>query len=205
IDDVMARLVEIGAAHVPITDPASTFGCVKWKKAAQKAGLKPVFGVELAVTPTIHENKPSMDYWPFNAKDSIEPINDLIALATSQFRYQPLLTREQASSRSDVWAIMGHRTDFSAIPASDHLFVALGPSLPKGQLKRALAAGHRLIAASDNRYPAEGGQGFYETVCGRNASIQSYPQWILSDEEWLTQMEILGVDKEQAAKALINR
>src|SRR5690606_37778530 len=49
------------------------------------------------------------------------------------------------------------------------------------------------------------GQGFYETVCGRNASIQSYPQWILSDEEWLTQMEILGVDKEQAAKALINR
>src|SRR5690606_14569262 len=189
----------------PITDTASTFGWVKWKKAAQKADLKPVFGVELAVTPSINEKKPSVDYWTFIAQDSIEPINDLIALATSQFRYQPLLTREQASSRSDVWAIMGHRTDFSAIPASDHLFVALGPSLPRGQVKRALAAGHRLIAASDNRYPAEGGQGFYETVCGRNASIQSYPQWILSDEEWLAQMEILGVDKDQAALALNNR
>jgi len=205
IEDVIARLVEIGATHAPITDTASTFGWVKWKKAAQKANLKPVFGVELAVTPSIHEKKPSVDYWTFIAQDSIEPINDLVALATSQFRYQPLLTREQAWSRSDVWAIMGHRTDFSAIPSSDHLFVALGPSLPRGQLKRALAAGHRLIAASDNRYPAEGGQGFYETVCGRNASVQSYPQWILSDEEWLAQMEILGVDKEQATKAMINR
>lgn len=195
IDAVMSRLTEIGATHAPITDTASAFGWVKWKKAAEKAGLKPVFGVELAVTPSINEKKPAVDYWTFIAKDSLVPLHELIALATEQFRYQPLLTREQAWARSDVFTVMGHRTDFSAVPPGDHLFVALSPSLAKGQVKRALEAGHRLVAASDNRYPRIGGQGLYETIAGRNASTQSFPQWIMSDEEWARdiQQKMLGV------------
>jgi DNA polymerase III alpha subunit len=184
IDDVISRLKEIGSTHAPITDTASTFGYVKWKKAAEKAGLKPVFGVELAVTVSINDKKPSVDYWTFIAMDSLIPINELVALATSQFRYQPLLTRDQALARDDVFIIMGHRASFSEIPAKGNLFFALSPSITKGQIDRALAAGHTPVAASDNRYPREGEQGFYETVCGRNASTQSYPQWILSDEEW---------------------
>lgn len=184
IDDVISRLKETGSQFAPITDTASTFGYVKWKKAALKAGMRPVFGVELAVTPSLNEKKPAVDYWTFIAKDSLLPIHELISLATSQFRYQPLLTREQAWSRDDVHVVMGHRTDFTSAPSSGHLFVGLGPSLTKGQLKRGVESGHGLIAVSDNRYPCQGQQGFYETVAGRNASVQSYPQWILSPEEW---------------------
>jgi DNA polymerase III alpha subunit len=144
-----------------------------------------VFGVELAITNSINEKKPAIDYWTFIAKDSLVPLNELIALATTQFRYQPLLTREQALARNDVFAIMGYRADFAAIKAREDLFFGLGPSLTKGQLKRAVDAGHAPIAVSDNRYPEEGQQGFYETVCGRNASTQSFPQWIMSDGEWI--------------------
>lgn len=190
IDDVMDRLVELGFKDAPITDTASTFGWVKWKKLAKKKGLRPVFGVELAVTPSINDKKPSVDFWSFIARDSLVPIHDLIATATNQFRYQPLLTKEQATSRSDVFAIMGYRADFASIAPSDTLFAGLSPSMAKGQMNRALEAGHRLVAVSDNRYVKEGQQGFYETIAGRNAFTQSYPQWILSDKEWLDDMKV---------------
>lgn len=185
LPSVIERIKEIGLTHAPITDTSSTFGYAKWRKIAKAAGLRPVFGVELAVTNSIHEKKPSIDYWTFIAKDSLVPINELVALATKQFRYQPLLTREQALERTDVFTIMGYRADFPAIKARDDLFFGLGPSMTKGQVKRAIEAGHMPIAVSDNRYTMEGQQGFYETVCGRNASTQSYPQWIMSDGEWI--------------------
>lgn len=188
IDDVISRLKEIGATHAPITDTASTFGWVKWAKATKKLDLRPVFGVEMAVTNSINEKKPSVDYWTFIARDSLVPLHELIKLATEQFRYQPLLTREQAWGRDDVSVIMGHRADFTTIPTGKHLAVGLSPSITKGQVKRALDAGHQLVAASDNRYPRQGQQGLYETIAGRNASTQSYPQWIMSDDEWRQHM-----------------
>ncbi len=185
IDEVITRLKEIGSTYAPITDTASTFGYVKWNKAAKKAGLKTVYGVELAVTNSINEKKPSVDYWTFIAKDSLVPINEIIGKATSQFRYQPLLTLEQALERTDVFTIVGHRADFTKIPAREGLFFGLGPALSKGQLKRAIEGGLAPITVSDNRYPSEGGQGLYETICGRGASTQSYPQWIMGDQEWM--------------------
>lgn len=203
IDDVMKRLVALEFTAAPITDTASTFGWVKWSKLAQKSGLRPVFGVELAVSPSINEKKPSVDYWTFIAQGSLKPLHELISLATEQFRYQPLLSRQQAWSRDDVSVVMGHRTDFTSVVARDHLYVALAPSLTKGQVKRALEAGHRLVAASDNRYVQEGDQGFYETLCGRNASVQSYPQWIMGDDEW--HRSVPAMDGDVAATALLNR
>lgn len=206
LPDVLARLQAIGMERAPITDTASTFGWVKWNAAAEKAGMKPVFGVELAVTPSINEKRPSVDYWTFIAKDSLVPIHELVALATRQFRYQPLLTREQASSRSDVFAIMGHRTDFNAVPSSAHLYVGVGPALSRGQLNRALKAGHTPIAVCDNRYVNEGDQGFYETVCGRNASTQSYPQWIMDDESWRKMCDQLEpIEGNMVGRALAHR
>lgn len=204
LDEVASRLKEIGATYAPITDTASTFGWVKWTKVCKKLDLKPVYGVELAVTPSINEKKPSVDYWTFIARDSLKPLHELIEIATRQFRYQPLLTREQAWGRDDVSIIVGHRTNPAEIPASDRLWVALGPSSVRGPIHRAIEAGHQLIAASDNRYPSVGGQGFYETIVGRNASIQSYPQWIMSDEGWFREVADL-VTPDVAKQALVNR
>lgn len=201
LGSVLAKIRASGATHAPITDTASTFGWVKWKKLCTEAGLKPVFGVELAVTNSINEKKPSVDLWTFIAKDSLVPLHELISLATSQFRYQPLLTVEQATARGDVSVLMGHRSNFSEIPPSDHLFVAAGPSIAKGQLNRAIAAGHRLVACSDNRYVNAEDQGLYETIAGRNASTQSYPQHILTDTEWSSWM----AEGDWQSDALANR
>ena len=186
IDSVLARIKEVGLTHAPITDTASTFGWVKWKKATSKAGLRPVFGVELAVTRQLGEKKPVVDHWTFIAQKDLKPLHELISLATNQFYYQPMLTLEQATERKDVSIIIGHRTDPSSVKPRKNLFIGLGPSLTRGQITRAKAAKHQFVAVSDNRYVRAGQQGFYETVCGRFASVQSYPQWIMSDDEWRT-------------------
>lgn len=205
LDDVMDRLKEIGAPYAPITDRASTFGFHRWKKLADKAGLKPVFGVELAVTPSINAKKPAADYWTFTAKDSLAPINRLVELATTQFRYQPLLTLEQALEAEGVNKMTGHRPqlDWQSGPTGG-VMVMLGPSSPRGVIRQALAHGWPLCASSDNRYVHADNRGFYEVLVGRNAETQSYAQHILSPDEWRESVAHLGLSDFELDKAIVN-
>jgi DNA polymerase III alpha subunit len=205
IEDVLSRLQEVGSSYAPITDRASTFGFYRWKKAAEKVGLKPVFGVELAVTPSANAPKPVVDFWTFTAKDDLGPINRLVELATTQFRYQPLLTLEQALAAEGVNKMAGHRPqlDWESGPTGG-VGIMLGPSSPRGVIKQALAHGWPLIASSDNRYPREGDRGFYEVLVGRNAESQSYAQHILSPDEWRASIAHHGLSNFETDKALVN-
>lgn len=207
VDDVVARLKELEFKYAPITDRASAFGWTKWDKACRKAGLIPIFGVELAVTPSINAKKPSVDYWTFLATDALFPLNTLIELATSQFRYEPLLTYEQALSFGGI-KIIGSRSNLELIPKKlpKSLFVALSPSVSKGYANLVRERKLAWLPASDNRYVKDGDQGFYEVTCGRGASVQSYPQHILSPKEWEEAVRDVCSDKERkeaVAKALL--
>jgi len=83
-----------------ITDTASCFAHTKWTKLCKKAGSRPVFGIELAVSDSISAKKPGYDYWTFLAKDDLRSIHELLLLATQQFRYVPLLDYSQANMPS---------------------------------------------------------------------------------------------------------
>ena len=205
LEDVMDRLKEINANYAPITDRASTFGFYRWKKLAEKAGIKPVFGVELAVTTSINAKKPSVDYWTFTAKDSLAPINRLVELATTQFRYQPLLTLEQALEAEGVNKMTGHRPqlDWESGPTGG-VMVMLGPSSPRGVIRQAVAHGWPLCASSDNRYVHADNRGFYEVLVGRNAETQSYAQHILSPVEWRESVSHLGLSDFEVDTAMVN-
>jgi DNA polymerase III alpha subunit len=192
IDDVLDRLKEIGSETAPISDFSSTFAFNRWRKGSKKRGLRPIFGVELAVGEVIHEKKPIRDVWTFFAIDDIEKLNKLVTLATSQFHYTPCLTYEQAMAAEGVIKIAGSWSRLDLMQPAPDLFVSLSPSSSKGYLRRAKEAGFAFLACSDNRYvrkvdeehPERSDKALYEIVCGRNASTQSYPQWILSEEEW---------------------
>lgn len=187
IDDVLDRLQELGCTIAPITDRASTFGFHRWKKACDERGMVPVFGVELAVTDSIHAKKPSADYWTFLAIGSLKPINELVALATTQFRYQPLLTMDQAMAKAGVYKMTGHCPPIRIwdLEPQDDIAIGLMPSSAVGVVKRAVKNGWNLVASSDNRYPREHQKGFYEVLTGRHAQSQSYAQHLLSEGEWL--------------------
>lgn len=184
LDDVISRLKEIGATEAPITDRASTFGFQRWTKAARKAGLRPIYGVELAVTQSPNEKKPTYDYVTFVAKTEVAPLNRLVDQATSQFRYRPLLTDVQAHETEGVYRILGHRAQIGSLEPVEGTFLALGPSTSMGLAKLAIARGIPLIASSDNRYARAEDRGFYEVLTGRNAETQTYPQHILDEAEW---------------------
>lgn len=184
LEEALKGIQRMGLPFAPITDRASTFGFVRWSKLCKKNDLKPVFGVELAVTNDAQSKKPAFDHWTFVGKDSLVPVHEALELATAQFRYEPLLTYEQACA-VDAIKLVGHRSNLEAIdPNTPDLFVALSPSLSNGQFVRAQRLGFKFMAACDNRYPTEADLAFYEVVCGRMASTQSYPQWILTREEW---------------------
>jgi hypothetical protein len=191
IEDVMARLVECGYPAAPITDRASTFGFVKWSKLAKANNLKPVFGIELAVTETLREKKQTLDYWTFIAKDSLIPIHDLFELATEQFYYEPVLTYEQACGAKGLYKITGHRSKLSLVTPAEDIFVSLGPSSAKGYINDAIFDGHEMIMCSDNKYTnqTESDQVLYETICGREASTQVYDQFIQTPDQWLKSIQ----------------
>ena len=184
INEVISRLVEIGATYAPISDRASTFGWTKWNKLTKKNGMKPVFGIELAVSKDISAKKPVIDYWNFYAIDDIKFINELLYMASSQFKYEPLLTLEQAINAKGVYKIAGHRSHLEDVPVRSDLFISLSPATSTGYISKGHSLGHRFAATNDNRFCREGDRQLYEVICGRNANVQTYPQWILSEDEW---------------------
>jgi DNA polymerase III alpha subunit len=205
IDDVLDRLVELGATYAPITDTASTFGFAQWDKAARKRGLKPVFGVELAVSTSIHAKKPTADMWTFLAQDDLSAVNRLVDLATTQFRYQPLLTLEQAMAATGVSVVTGSRPQLEwDRPTGKHVLIALSPSTPRAVARRALENHWDFAAACDNRYVREGDQPFYEILTGRNSNTQMFPQWIVNEDEWRASIAHLELPQSCAGRALDN-
>jgi DNA polymerase III alpha subunit len=209
LEDVIERLRTIGQSCAPITD-TTTFGWSRWSQLAPKAGLRPVYGVEIAVDvgenrPWSNKNgvtkaKPALDPWIFLAKNSVVPLHKLLALATDQDR-EPRLTIPQALSVPDLFVIVGHRFDPAQMPETPPgVFVGLSPACSPGFLRRCQERGHVFIATGVNRYPTEQQKPLYEVLAGRNRDVQSYPQHILSDREWRA-----TVPPELADHALGNR
>ena len=204
IDEAMGALVMTGEdKFAPITDRASAYGWVKWKAAAKKAGLAPVFGVELAVSPDPKAQRPVADYWLFypNGKKGLTELNRLITTATDQFRYQPLLSYGQAVDNKLI-KVVGHRSDISLIrPKDNRIYVGLSPAVAPGYARRVVDANLSWIATGDNYYPTRKDQGLYEVIAGRNASSQTYPQHILRMEEWEDSVRHLPLGKGEAKAA----
>lgn len=203
LEDVMSRVQEIGMKVAPISDRASTFGFNRWSKLSKKAGLKPIYGVEIAVTPSLNAKKPVVDHWTFFAEDDIRSINELLHLATNQFRYEPLLTYEQAANVRNCIKIAGSRSLLDHFERRDDLYIGLSPSCSRGFISDASKLGHQFIRTSDNKFVRPDDEGFYEVVVGKGASVQTYPQWILSEEEWLKSVQRIA-SPEIIADALDN-
>lgn len=174
-------------SFAPITDRASTFGFNRWTKLAKKLDRRPVYGVELAVTPSIHEKKPVRTYMTFMARRSLAPIHALVERATQQFRYEPLITYEdlQRINLDEVAILLGRKPlvdNFKPLPG---MYLDVSPATPRPVINWAREQGVSLIASSDNVYPTAEDVQAYEILLGRGASSQTYPQHILSHDEWL--------------------
>lgn len=189
LDEVM-DLVETPFA--PITDRASTFGFAKWTKLCKANGKKPIYGVEIAVSPEPTAKKVTRSHFTFIALDSLTPLHRLLWRATSQFRYEPLLSYHDLQpglfedNMAGLAIIPGRNAILRLLsPKLPNLYVSAGPSTPSAQ--RDWATAHRvpLIASGDNYYPMADDREPYEVICGMGATTQTFPMHILSESELL--------------------
>lgn len=184
LEDVADRLISIGWTHGPMADRCSTFGYNRWTKVCEKKGLKPVYGVEVAVTPSLGEKKPRVDYFTFLCIDNLSDIHNIIFTATKNVGREPSLTYRQALCAPGVIVIAGERLQLSEIPPEASLYLALSPATPRGLYKAAKERNVPFVALSSNAYPTEELRDTYRVTLGKYANTQSYPQHILSDDEW---------------------
>ena len=206
LPDVMTRLSDIGAKVAPISDRCSTFAFTRWTKLALAAGLKPIYGVELACVPEYGTKRPPIDYWTFFAQDSLEPLHSLIWKATNSPEREPSLTYKMALSAKGVFIIAGERLLIDRLPklVNKQFFVGLSPSTPKGLVNRAQKRKMKFLAVSDNVYPAKDDLEFYRVALGRRSGTQTYPRHILSDGEWRSATQFVA-DRQLQDSALKNR
>lgn len=200
LDDVMSRLKECNYPVAPISDRCSTFGFARWTKLCKKENIKPLYGVELAVVIEMGVKKPVIDYWTFFAIDSLKPLHELIASATDNPDREPSLTYDEALSSKGLVKIAGERLQIEHVsvdPIPENFFVALSPATPKGLYRKVKATGLPFVECSDNRYTRVNDKEFYRIVVsrpGRTADVQTYPQHILTTEEWEEQIKWIATE-----------
>jgi DNA polymerase III alpha subunit len=194
VNDVVERVKEIGWDVLPIVDRASTFGFVEATKAAKAAGLRPLYGVEIAVSPEPSAKRPVFDHWKFLARGSIRAIHDVVWRASQTDMRLPY---DVALSMPDVTIVSGERLLIDNVPRKfpANFYFGLSPATPKGLAVRAMKRGLRPLAIGDNLYPRAEDLEFYRVTITdsawytkwedrTSATTQTYPQWIVSDDEW---------------------
>lgn len=186
LPDVMSRLKDIGWKVAPISDRLSTFGYAKWTKLAKTNGMRPIYGVELGVSHNPALKRPPMDYWTFFATENLVSLHELVHHATKEgIGKEPNLLYHEAIEAKGVIKIAGNFLVPEKLPKKipKDFYVALSPSTPIALYREIKKRKIPFIAASDNNFPRQDDLEFYR-VALRRSSTQTYPQWILSDEEW---------------------
>jgi DNA polymerase III alpha subunit len=181
LPEVMSRLKEEEFDCAPIADRMSTYAFVRWTKLAAENDLRPVYGVEIGVTPELGTRRQTLDYWTFMAKDNIRDLNELIYLATSNPGREPCLTYEQALA-APLWKVSGpallvDHLAFTNRPRKD-FFVGLSPATPRGLVLAAKGEKLTFAATSNNFYPREEDRELYRVMI-KGGSTQTYPMHIV--------------------------
>lgn len=169
---------------VGIADINNTFGHVKLEQLSKKHGFKPIYGVRLMVVkdPTLKgRQRYHGPYYIFIAKnlDGLREIYQLVKLAHTKeyFHFWPKIGLDDvASISSDVIVIAENFVDATRID-----FIALSPSTPR--LISDQDWGVPEVAMNNNFYPTPFDKPVYELL-SENGFLHTYPQHILSTDEW---------------------
>lgn len=179
----------IALGGVGICDRNGTWGHVQFAKAAKKAGIKPLFGVELAVVNDASAKEKQAPNWmSFIAKNNkgLKEIYELTTKATENFYYFPRIDYSHIMDMSDdVALISGVMPNLGMLPRRrDNIYIELSPNSNRRLLDFAREKGYKVIACSDNYYPTPDDRSAYEVVASSNKDNRTTPMHILNEWEW---------------------
>lgn len=183
VDRCVARLKALGCVAAGIVDP-NTWGHVTWDAACRKADIRPLFGVQLAVVPTLEtEDRPAM-WFLARTQEGLKELYRFSSLAQKQsHRGAARLTYEDVRRMSGaIIKFAGQVMDGPLLSAIDAM-LDIDPALPQlNKRKVQLASSLNLltIAVSDNAYASVSDKLAFEMV-GNGTKVT--PQHILSEAE----------------------
>jgi DNA polymerase III alpha subunit len=204
LPDVHNRVLEMDWSACPISDRVSTFSFTSWNLLCEQVKMKPIFGVELGVTSLLGVKKPATSFWSFFALEKLRTINELVYQTTNKPGHYPLLDYGEACTAIDMIKIADNKVQLHEVYPHDNFYIALSPSTPIGLFREAKSRCFNFVASSDNVFPYVEDRIPYHTILYKNAETASYPQYILTDEEWRKSLPYVVTD-EDAQQAINNR
>ena len=180
------EVLAVGGAG--ICDRSGTWGHVQFAKAAKKAGVKPIFGVELAVVRNHEEKeKQPINWMSFLAKNNegLKEIYKLTSLATTQMYYVPRISYGQLWDISDnTYILSGAMPLVGELPRVEHLLIELSPIMEESMFNKLARKGYKPVAVSDNFYPKVEDREYYEILASSNKDDRTKPMHLLDEWQW---------------------
>lgn len=202
IKDVFARLLELEFDYMPITDRYSTFGFVEWSELCEENKRKPIFGVELGVSLNPLDKRPNVAHFTFLAMDSLRPLNELVAYATS--KDGAYLSYDDVNSVDNLIILADNRAKLEHCdPARVH--VCLSNSIPIGYYREAKKRGFAFVQSSDNVFVRPENKEEYRVMLGRQAYSATYNQFIETYNEYKSGDIRHFVSEDDIEEAIVNR
>lgn len=181
-EEVMAQ------GGVGICDRSGTWGHVQFAKIAKKKGIKPVFGVELAVVKNHEEKeKQPINWMSFLAKnnDGLKEIYKLTSIATAQMYYVPRIGYSQLWDISEnVYILSGAMPLVGDLPRVEHLLIEVSPLMEQKMFEKLASKGYKPLAVSDNFYPTSEDRETYEILASSNKDDRTTPMHLLDEWQW---------------------
>lgn len=200
LEDVIKR---VETPYAPLTDRGSAYGFNRWRKLCKTSGLKPIFGTEIAVTDSPNAKVMNLSHVTLIATTSLAPLNSVLELAFSKFRYEPVINYADLNNiDKSIKVILGRRIDPALIDSHRDWYYAKGPSTIPFMDRAAEERGWKPIASSDNLYPAPEDRHAFQLLLGRQASTQTWAQHILSDSELRQYADQQAFDNRDALASL---
>lgn len=213
----VGRTSEVLAAQEPnapaaITDRNGTWGHIRWAKECAKTGHRPIFGVELAVVEDVSRGKEKqptnfVTLLAANTK-GLREMYELVTIATEHFYYVPRLDYSiLAGVSSNLFVLLGLFPDYKLLGRKPrkHFFVELNQMSNPVVVSEGLKLGYQPVATQDNLYANAGDLALYQVILGlKSAQMRTPPGHIISEWEWLSQVEEKGFTKKVITQALAN-
>ena len=185
IDDVI-RVA--GGPAAAITD-VGTWGHVAWAKACKKAGIKPIFGVEVAVVADARtrEKQPAASVALLARNtDGLRELYHMVTMANSKacFYYFPRLDYRDINGASpNLYVLAGPGTILERLATSRAFtYLNLNPSNPAWNRRAMKVSAFGKVVTSDNHYPLPEDGPAYEILAQRDKITRTTPMHILDED-----------------------
>lgn len=188
LESVIAMAKQIGMTSLAITDRNGTWGHINFKKLCKSAGIKPIFGVELALVDDAElREKQKTSYVTLLARNNsgLRELYDIVTLSSEKFYYQPRVDFDMLEELSnDVAVIYPWDCDIGKVISPKLSYIGHAPGSNLHTIIYAEKRGMTAVACSDNSFAHGQDRELYEIIIGQKRANKAYRQHILDADEW---------------------